>query len=480
MLDHAAREVVRPAGIEVTRQATEILTQAQNLADQLRAEAQADAEAMRAELARNRDMNDTLLRTAAEKQSHAEAAAAAATARLDEARHDAVTLLEDASAQASLITRTAERTAAEVIALSRAEAERILTDAKLTSDGLNENATKAVEEVRDRLAAYAAEVDADLKAKTQAWEAEESQRRRDLDEHVVRTHTQAEAQLAQRLSEHETHIATTTSKLADERKRWDEELAALQAAAQAEHDALVEQAQSIADEQLASAAAHVAWTQEAMAELKATAQAETDAVRRQHHEELTEHVRTVRERTQLLLTSADHRGQALVSEAQATAEGLQARAHALLAAAEKDAVQTRQRAEEEAQRLLETARTEAQAQEARATRRLADAESGAKLIRERAATDLEALQRETYESVRSTREEAIALLAQARIDADQARTEARSQLEKARAEVATLARRRDDINAQLGHLSGVIEALAVSDQPGTRTTSASQHSMEEE
>jgi hypothetical protein len=211
-----------------------------------------------------------------------------------------------------------------------------------------------------------------------------------------------------------------------------------------------------------------------MAELKATAEAETEAVRKQLYQQLSEHVRTVRERTQMLLTSADHRGRAVVSEAQASAEDLQARAHALLDAAEKDAVQTRQRAEEEAQRLLETARSEARAQEDRATRRLADAESGAKLIRERTATDLEALQRETYESVRATREEAIAMLAKARIDADLARTEARAQLDKARAEVATLGRRRDDINAQLGHLSGVIEALAVPDAPGARTTRASQ------
>ncbi len=42
-------------------------------------------------------------------------------------------------------------------------------------------------------------------------------------------------------------------------------------------------------------------------------------------------------------------------------------------------------------------------------------------------------------------------------------------LDRARAEVAQLARRRDDINAQLGHLSGVIEALAVSERPSPTT-----------
>jgi len=366
------------------------------------------------------------------------------------------------------------------VAQARAEAERILSDAQSKSDDLNDTAARAVEEVRERLAAYAASIDADLKAKTEAWETEEAQRRRDLDEHIVRSHAKAEAELAQRKSGMDDHVSAAQSQLAAERQAWDEEVARLQAAAQAEHDELVAHAQSIADEQLASAAAHMEWTQQAMAEYKATAEAKTASIRRQHHSELTDHVRTVRERTQMLLTSADHRGKAVVSEAQATAEDVQARAHALLDAAEKDAVQTRQRAEDEAQRLLENARAEAQAQEQRAQRRLADAEAGAKLIRERAATDLEALQRETYESARSTREEAIAMLAKARTDADQVRTDARTQLDKARAEVATLARRRDDINAQLGHLSGVIEALAVPDESGSRTTTASQNSMEEE
>jgi hypothetical protein len=38
-------------------------------------------------------------------------------------------------------------------------------------------------------------------------------------------------------------------------------------------------------------------------------------------------------------------------------------------------------------------------------------------------------------------------------------------LERARAEVAVLAGRREDITRQLGHLSGVIEALAVPESP---------------
>ena len=64
---------------------------------------------------------------------------------------------------------------------------------------------------------------------------------------------------------------------------------------------------------------------------------------------------------------------------------------------------------------------------------------------------------------RAVREEATTILAAARADADSSRAETRDLLAHARAEVAVLAQRRDDITEQLGHLSGVIEALAVSE-----------------
>jgi hypothetical protein len=57
---------------------------------------------------------------------------------------------------------------------------------------------------------------------------------------------------------------------------------------------------------------------------------------------------------------------------------------------------------------------------------------------------------------------------EARADADRIREEARTMLERARAEVSVLAGRREDITRQLGHLSGVIEALAVPESPAAR------------
>jgi hypothetical protein len=108
----------------------------------------------------------------------------------------------------------------------------------------------------------------------------------------------------------------------------------------------------------------------------------------------------------------------------------------------------------------------AQAALDRGQRRLNEAEAGARVLRERSATDVSRLQTEAHEQRRAVRDEATAILAAARTDADTSRAEARELLTQARAEVRALAERRDDINAQLGHLSGVIEALAVP-QAGT-------------
>ena len=60
-----------------------------------------------------------------------------------------------------------------------------------------------------------------------------------------------------------------------------------------------------------------------------------------------------------------------------------------------------------------------------------------------------------------------ALSEEARERADTVRAEAQAAVERARAEVHTLAARRDAITAQLGELSGVIEALAVHDEAST-------------
>jgi len=74
-----------------------------------------------------------------------------------------------------------------------------------------------------------------------------------------------------------------------------------------------------------------------------------------------------------------------------------------------------------------------------------------------------AARRDGAEALRRSREESARLLAEAQADADRVRDQARRVLSDARAEVAALRGRRDEIAQELTQLSGVIEALAVSE-----------------
>ena len=152
-----------------------------------------------------------------------------------------------------------------------------------------------------------------------------------------------------------------------------------------------------------------------------------------------------------------------MAEASAEAERLRAQANAVLEAADNDAIATGEHARAHAERVISEADLTAQARLDRAQRRLDEAEGGAKVLRERAASEVARLQTEAHQHRRAVREEATTILAAARADADSSRAETRDLLAHARAEVAVLAQRRDDITEQLGHLSGVIEALAVSE-----------------
>ena len=74
------------------------------------------------------------------------------------------------------------------------------------------------------------------------------------------------------------------------------------------------------------------------------------------------------------------------------------------------------------------------------------------------------MHREAHEYHRAARAEIVKASDDARERADAVRAEAHAAVERARAEVHTLAARRDAITAQLGRLHGVIEALAVDDR----------------
>jgi ABC-type transporter Mla subunit MlaD len=93
--------------------------------------------------------------------------------------------------------------------------------------------------------------------------------------------------------------------------------------------------------------------------------------------------------------------------------------------------------------------------------RLGEAEQSARVLRAQVADDVLREQRTGQEELRRARTEAAALVAEARREADELRAQARRTVEDARSEVALLARQRDGITAELGQLSGVIQALAV-------------------
>ena len=69
--------------------------------------------------------------------------------------------------------------------------------------------------------------------------------------------------------------------------------------------------------------------------------------------------------------------------------------------------------------------------------------------------------RDADDELRRARAESATLVAAGREEADELRAQARRMLEDAREEIALLVRRRDGITAELGELSGVIQALAV-------------------
>jgi hypothetical protein len=216
---------------------------------------------------------------------------------------------------------------------------------------------------------------------------------------------------------------------------------------------------------LCDAVDHMNWTQDTVASLLWTAKAEADRLRHADHQRSSIHLAARRRQLQDVIIRVALRVRTAIAEGAAEAERLRAQASAILEAADKDAVATRDHALAHAERVITEADLTVHAALERGQRRLDEAEIGARVLRQRAAETVSRLQREAHEHRRAVRDEATSTLAAARADADTSRAEARDLLTHARAEVKVLAARRDDITAQLGNLSGVIEALAVPGPP---------------
>jgi hypothetical protein len=235
--------------------------------------------------------------------------------------------------------------------------------------------------------------------------------------------------------------------------------------ARADAQASADRAHSEAGEVMSQAEDHLKWGQDTVRRILDEADLEVARVRRETHQELEERVRSRRQLIQTALARAAHRARSEREAARAESERLRAQAEAVLTAAQTQAERTTAAARDEAERTVLAAKETQQAAEERAARRLEEADKAARLVRERTASEIERLQRETHESHRQAREELVQSSTAARADADRVREEARAMLDRARSEVAALASRREDITKQLGHLSGVIDALAVPERP---------------
>ncbi len=212
---------------------------------------------------------------------------------------------------------------------------------------------------------------------------------------------------------------------------------------------------------LSAAQTHLAWAERTMGEIIDGANAEAERTRVVTARTLADHARRRRQQIQGVLARVSHTSRQRLDEASAESARQRAQAQAILEAAAADAKRTAADAGREAARLVADAEAMATATVERAELRLAEADHGARLIREGTAAEVEKLHREAHADRRAAREELVRTLAQAREEADRLRAQAREAVDAARAEVHTLAARRDDINTQLGHLSNVIEALAV-------------------
>ncbi|MGH8960423.1 MAG: hypothetical protein ACRDWT_04345, partial [Jatrophihabitantaceae bacterium] len=208
---------------------------------------------------------------------------------------------------------------------------------------------------------------------------------------------------------------------------------------------------------------HTRWAQQTMRGVLEAAELEAAGLRAQARRESADATRRVRQQVARVLARSRGRLGDRVAMANLQAAEVTRKADETFEQSIQDADLVRERAALDATRIVSEAEELAGEHTARAERRLAESESGARTIREQVALEVTRTQEELNELWRTAKSEQAATSAAAREEADHVRTTARRLLADARAEVETLSRRRDAIAAELGSLSGVIEALAVAE-----------------
>lgn len=257
----------------------------------------------------------------------------------------------------------------------------------------------------------------------------------------------------------------------DEATRHSEELRR-SAAAEAERlrqsaDEVLAAARAESETRLREAAEQTEWASTTVRAVLDGAAGEADAIRRAGHADAASHTRAVRHRLQGVIAAIAGRMALELAESRQRADDLARVAELATAEAESEATATRERAEAEAARIVADATDESERAVVRLERRRAEAESGAASLRALVAEEVTRSRAEAAEDRRRAREESLTLVTEGRAEADQLREGARRALERARAEIAQLQSQRDGIAAELGQLSGVIEALSVPEREPT-------------
>ena len=437
------------------------------MADRLRMDVEAEAAALRADARAAHDEARRLLTDASSVHDDALSAQRSAQARLKEAVEEAAQLIADAADQATLVADAAARTTENLVADTQAEADEIRSGAQAEALRLRRLAITELEQVRESNTALQAETAASIESQRLQVNAELQQLGEDAAQHAASIRAAAEEFANDAMSRANTAADVARTATTQELEQARTETTELRSTTAAEIASARDSATAEADRVMGDAADHMQWAQSTVRSLLSTAEAEADLTRLAGHARNAAHLTARRRQLQDVISRVALRARTAVAEASAESERLRAQANAVLEAADKDTNATLEHARAHAERVISEADLTAQARLDRAQRRLDEAEGGAKVLRERAAAEVARLQTEAHEHRRAVREEATTILAAARADADTSRAEARDLLAHGRAEVAVLAQRRDDITEQLGHLSGVIEALAVSEHSTT-------------
>lgn len=397
-----------------------------------------------------------------------------ADAILARARDEAQAIVADAGEQASLIARSAESSTDELQAAARAESDRILAEARAEAQQLREQAEaviaaarKGSQELRDQVLADFTEVRVEHEQQLAADRAA-------FDARLERESAEA-AQRGKAITEESREAARDMLESAHA------EIARARAEAEAERVAAAAQAAVLIDEgreniarELAEAAEQTAWTQKTMEGLRAAAELDAHHIRAQAQQDseatvkrargrITDVIATSRELIATRATQAEHERETMIARAGEVVAAAQAKADELVGSAQSQLAE----AQAKITQMMTEARLDIGSRLERADRRVAEADNGARVIRERVADDMARAQRDAQELRRAAKQEAADLVKAAREDADQVRSRARAQESQYREEVERLTAQRDRIASELGSLSGVIDALAISGPQNT-------------